>query len=194
MDWIEQAARKAVFKVDLSGGQRRLKEAILYVCKHAADMERFGAIKLNKILWRADFRSYADRQIPVTGRQYQRLELGPAPVEIPPVINELLRDNLLRIERRPVGTKFENRHIALVDPVLNFFSKDDIDYWDEAISHYWKMTGTETSDKSHGIAWKTRKNGDPMPYQSAFLEDERLPPQGLSHFARMAHERGWRSA
>ncbi|MER9402708.1 Panacea domain-containing protein [Mesorhizobium caraganae] len=193
VNWIDELAANAVYKIELSGGQRRLKEAILYVCQKSADMERFGAIKLNKILWRADFRSYFERLTPVTGRQYQRIKLGPAPVEMAPVVNEMLRDHLLRIDPRQIGPHVEARHVALVDPVLNFFSPDDLKYWDEAISHYWNMTGAETSDHSHGIAWRSRENGDPMPYQSAFFEDEPLPPAGLSRFASMAHEKGWHS-
>lgn len=194
VDWIEGAIDRAVYKVNLSGGQRRLKEAILHVCKLSEPMKYFGAIKLNKILWRADFRAYRDRKIPVTGRQYQRLRLGPAPVEIPPIINEMLREGLLKKEPRQHGNHTEIRHIALVGPVLNLFSQEDLDYIDEAVSHYWAMTGSETSDQSHGVAWKTRENGDPMPYQSAFLEDETLPPAALDHFVKMAKEKNWRSS
>lgn len=88
----------------------------------------------------------------------------------------------------------ERRHKALSEPVLKFFSPDDLDYIDESIWHYWNMTGTESSDLSHGIAWKTRYNGDPMPYQSALFEDAPLPPEGLKHFAAMGERLGWRSA
>lgn len=190
---IADFATKAVYKVELSGGQRRLKEAILYVCKKSNEMERFGAIKLNKILWRADFRAYYDRQIPVTGRQYQRIALGPAPVEMPPLINELLRDELLEIKPTDVGGFMEKRHIALADPVTNLFSREDLDYLDEAINHYWRMTGTETSDESHGIAWRTRENGDPMPYQTSFFEDAPLSNDHLRRLARLGRERGWTS-
>jgi hypothetical protein len=97
------------------------------------------------------FRAYYDRQIPVTGRQYQRIALGPAPVEMPPLINELLRDELLEIKPTDVGGFIEKRHIALADPVTNLFSREDLDYLDEAITHYWGMTGAETSDESHGV-------------------------------------------
>ncbi|WP_269584942.1 Panacea domain-containing protein [Roseibium sp. Sym1] len=193
MDWVEDTLSRSAYKFHLSGGQRRLKEAILYVCKACEDLDYFGAIKLNKILWRSDFQSFKDRMVPVTGRQYQRLKMGPAPVEMPPVINEMLRDGLLRIELREMGQFTEKRHIALEDPVMRYFSPEDLEYIDEAIEHYRIMTGTETSDSSHGTAWKTRKNGDPMPYQSAFLEDAPLPDEALKKFELMGIERRWRS-
>jgi hypothetical protein len=77
------------FQVKLPGGQSRLREAALYVMTRCANAEAFGLVKLNKILWRADFKAYAARRVPVTGRQYQRLAQGPAPVEMLPVLQEL---------------------------------------------------------------------------------------------------------
>jgi hypothetical protein len=91
---------RVTYKVDLSGGQRRLKEAILYVAQRGQQMAFFGRIKLNKILWRADFKSFYERRQPVTGRTYQKLEFGPALVEMWPVMNDLLRDDLLLEEAR----------------------------------------------------------------------------------------------
>lgn len=182
------------YKVELAGGQRRLREAILYVATKGSEMEFLGGIKLNKILWRGDFRSYFHRQQPVTGRQYQRLKLGPAPVEMRPVISGMLRDCILKIQKRKVFGHIEDRPIALDAPVMRFFSPDDIEYLDESIKHYWSMTGTETSDESHGIAWRSRHDGDAIPYEAAFFEDATLPEQTLERFAKMGAKREWKSA
>jgi hypothetical protein len=131
-------------------------------------------IKLNKILWRADFHSFAERGQPVTGRQYQRLPQGPAPIEMVPVLNEMLREGLLRVERARVIDFDERRPVALVAPTLTLFSKADLDQIDLAIEFYWHWTAKEASDHSHGVAWRTRANGDPMPYELAYLSDEPL--------------------
>jgi Protein of unknown function (DUF4065) len=106
---------KLTWKVHLPGGQRRLREAVLYVSKHCESAPLFGLVKLNKIMWRADFDSFAQRGQPVTGRQYQRLPQGPAPAETLPVLNELVADKLLRIERSTVGGYEQQRPIALSD-------------------------------------------------------------------------------
>lgn len=193
MDKFEEIGNRVTYKVELSGGQNRLKEAILYVCQKASDMRYFGAIKLNKILWRSDFRSYAERGIPVTGRQYQRLEMGPAPVEMPPVVNEMLRAGLVQIVRRKVGQHDEKRHVAMVAPVLRAFSAEDLEYLDESITHYRNVTGTEASDQSHGLAWKTRKNGDPIPYQAVFFEDAPLSKDVRDKLIAIAKTKNWQS-
>ena len=190
---FEQFDQRAVYKVQLPQGQRRLKEAILYVSDKCRDLAFFGLTKLNKTLWRADFRSFYERRQPVTGRQYQRLVNGPAPVEMPPLLRELAREGHLAFEHRKMGNVVETRPIAKAAAVLNFFSAEDIDYLDESIKHYWDMTGTETSDQSHGIAWKTRKDGDPIPYQAAYFEDTPLEPSNLNRLASLGEKQHWRS-
>lgn len=190
----ESRTPRLTFKVTLPGGQRRLREAALYVMGKCADAEAFGLTKLNKILWRADFRAYAARRVPVTGRQYQRLAQGPAPVEMLPVLQDMQRDGEMRIEKRPVGPFEEQRPIALVEPSLRYFSADDLAYLDAAIEGYWNHSGRDVSRDSHGVAWETRANGDPMPYDLALLSDDVLDAWEIDHFSRLAQERGWRSA
>jgi len=182
------------YRVDLSGGQRRLKEAILYVAQEAQPMRLFGRIKLNKILWRADFRAFYERHQPVTGRTYQRLPWGPALIEMLPVMQELLKEGALTEEAQVHAGNTEYRPVAKVEPVLKFFSPEDLEYLDESIHHYWNMTGTESSDESHGIAWKSRMDGDAIPYEAAYFEDKPLPQAALDKLARIARKYQLRSA
>jgi hypothetical protein len=179
-------------RILLPGGQDRLKQMILYIAEQCAAAERFGLIKLNKILWKSDFDAFAARDVPVTGRDYQRLELGPAPKEIPRVYNDLLRDGAIRVEEVDFGDGIvEKRTIALDRPNLKLFSPEDIAFVDSAIAYYWDMTGTETSDDSHGVAWKTHNNGDPLPYELARLSDKPLSDDQLRRLKDRA--RGWRT-
>ncbi|HEY0330463.1 MAG TPA: Panacea domain-containing protein [Rhodopseudomonas sp.] len=177
----------------MPGGQRRLREAILYVAQACAEAPFFGLVKLNKILWRADFDSFAQRGQPVTGRQYQRRKFGPAPVEMMPVLNELQSDGLLQIQKIPQGGYEEQRPVALGAPILGMFSGQDIEFLDRAIAFYWSKTGKETSDHSHGVAWRTREDGEAMPYELAYLSDEPVGSAQSARLLQLAAERGWRS-
>jgi hypothetical protein len=183
---------KVTLTVPLLGGQNRLRQMILYVAKRCEEAEFFGGIKLNKIIWKADFDSYADRQVPVTGREYRRRKFGPALREMLPVHTEMLKDGLIRIERRDFGDDvIEKRTIALVEPDLTLFSETDLQYVLASIRHYWDKTGTESSDESHGIAWRTRHNGDPMPYELSFLSDEPIDRTHRARIAQLIHDKGW---
>jgi hypothetical protein len=180
-------------KVDLPGGKMRLREAALYVMAKSANLDFFGLTKLNKILWKADFSAFAARRVPVTGRLYQRLENGPAPVEMRPLLDEMVRDGLVRIDLRPAGRYTEQRPVALTEPSLRYFSPDDLSYLDAAIEAYSNHSGSEVSRASHGVAWGTRKNGDPMPYDLALLSDEPLSDGDLERFFEFGRDRLWRS-
>ena len=193
MSSLPSTRQKLTWKVHLPGGQRRLWEAILYVSKKCEDAPFFGLVKLNKIIWRADFESLAQRGQPVTGRQYQRLKQGPAPVEMLPVLNELQANGLLLLKKVPQGNYEEQRPIALEDPVLNLFSPQDIECLDRSILSYWEMTGKEASDVSHGIAWRSREDGEAMPYELAYLSDQPLGRSQQTRLLKMAAEHGWNS-
>lgn len=186
---------RLTYKVKLPGGQDRLREMILYVSERCAEAPRFGKVKLNKILWRADFSAFAERGIPVTGRSYQRIEAGPAPIEMPPVLAEMVEEGILEFHlvNFPNG-KVEERPIAKRKAAVSrLFSDDDIRFVDAAIRHYWEMTATEASDDSHGPAWKSRSDMEAMPYESAYLSDAEPPPELLRAMRLYAEEAGLRS-
>lgn len=171
------------FRVNLPGGQDRLRQLIIYIAQRCEGAERFGAIKLNKILWRADFQSFAQRRIPVTGREYKRLEMGPAPKEMPILHKEMQAQGLISMTKiLVVRGKIEHRTIAHMAPNMAWFSAEDQRYIEESISYYWEKTGTEASDDSHGVAWKSRNNGELMPYELAFLSDRKI---GAVQFLRL---------
>ena len=164
--------RPATVTVQLPGSQSRARQLILYIARRCENAKFFGAIKLNKIMWKADFDSFAERGVPVTGREYRRQKLGPTLREMVPIQTDMLKDGAIRFEQRDFGDDMvEQRTIAIDDPDLSLFNDTDMSYVDRAIRHYWDMTGTEASDQSHGVAWRTRANGDPMPYEAAILSD-----------------------
>ena len=57
----------------------KFRELIVYICKKSEGDPTFGAVKLNKILYYADFAAYRILGKPITGAQYQKLREGPAP-------------------------------------------------------------------------------------------------------------------
>lgn len=186
--------RRLTYRVELPGGQLRLREMILYVSMKCAGARRFGKVKLNKILWKSDFDAFATRRVPVTGRAYQRLQWGPAAVEMPPLYGEMLQDGLIHVDRIDLGDNFvEQRTIVDVQPELKLFSANDLSYVDSAIEYFWEKTGQEASDDSHGVAWRSREDGDPMPYELALLSDRRLGESQGARLLELGKRSGWNS-
>jgi hypothetical protein len=167
---VVTAAPKMTERVELPGGQDRLRSLVIYVSAKCEQAERFGLVKLNKILWKADFESYADRGRPVTGRPYQRLPEGPAPREMPRILSDLNRDQIIWFDFTDFGDGIiEQRPRTTTRFNPGDLTPADMRYVDAAIEHYWDKTGREASDDSHGIAWEVQNNGEPMFYELARL-------------------------
>jgi hypothetical protein len=180
--------------IRLPGGQDRLRQMILYVSARCVSARRFGLIKLNKTLWKADFDAYAARQKPITGRPYQRLELGPAPKEMPRVLSDLLRDGMIELVETDFGDGIvEKKPVTGARPNLDYFTPEDMDFVEASISYYWDKTGIETSDDSHGIAWLSRMNGDPMFYELSYISDQQIGPKQRMRLLDRAKKGAWRS-
>lgn len=186
--------RRLTYRVDLPGGQKRLRAMILYASIESSDAERLGRIKLNKILWKSDFDAYAARGVPVTGCAYQRLRLGPAPKAMKPLYSDMLQEGLIREDLRDFGDDIvERRPVALVKPDLQYFTEEDLSFVQRSIRYYWDLTGMETSDDSHGIAWLTRADKEPMPYESALLSARSPGPAQLQRLRNRIRDQGLQS-
>src|SRR5437660_10500981 len=91
---------KLTFGSDDSATRQRLRELILYIADRSKDDPKFGATKLNKILYFSDFVSFREYGEPITGAMYMRLENGPAPMHLVPVRNEMLESGEIAMEPR----------------------------------------------------------------------------------------------
>jgi hypothetical protein len=181
-------------RVDLPGGQDRLRQLVIYVSRRCSSAERFGLTKLNKTVWKADFDAFAARKRPITGRPYQRLDLGPAPREMPRVLNDLLRDEAIQLVETDFGEDIvEKRPVAIAEPNLSYFDAEDLAFIEGAISYYWDKTGIETSDDSHGVAWRSRPTGSPMYYELSYLSDAEISPRQRISVLERARRMEWRS-
>ena len=113
---------------------------------------------------------------------------------MPRVLNDLLRDEMICFEVTDfVDGIQEKKLVPLGQPNMGYFTNDDIRFVDTAICHYWDLTGQESSDDFHGVAWQSRENGAPMFYELAYLSDRSLGPPQARRALRKAAEAGWSS-
>jgi hypothetical protein len=193
---VQVARPRLTASLPLLGGQDRLRQLILYVSLRCEKAERFGRIKLNKIIWRADFEAYAQRKLPITGRAYQKLEWGPAAKEMLPLLNEMLRLGVIEYHETDFGEDrygervIEQRPIAKLLPNLEYFTRSDIEFVEDSIDYYWGKTGNESSDDSHGMAWKSRNLKETIYYELAYLSDEPITDKETRALIERMTERG----
>jgi len=186
------AAKLTYVEDSLPGGvTRRLAAAILYVCAACETDAAFGATRLNKTLFEADFLSFRSRGVPITGARYQRLAKGPAPKAMPHIVRELVAEGALHLRKQDFLGRLQHKLIALGNPDLSLFSGEDIAFLDTVIRESWGKTAVEVSDASHRIEWRSRSNGDEIPYEASWLSNERPAESDIDRTTELAAQYGW---
>lgn len=173
-------------------GEAGLRELILYIAAQCANDPKFGATKLNKILWWADFLSYAERGKPITGIEYQRLGNGPAPRRLVPVRNQMQADgDIVLVEVPGRGGYIQKKIIPRRAADLTLFSAADIAVVDDVIRALWNKTARGVSTLSHGKAWEVATDGASIPYEAVFLSDDPINRYDVARTKELARQFGW---
>ena len=105
---------------------RKFKELILYVAEHCAGDVAFGATKLNKILYYADFLAYGDFGQPITGQPYFRLPKGPGPRYLKPIQAEMVKDGEIELLTATRYAFQQIRTIPRRKADLSLFSAEEV--------------------------------------------------------------------
>lgn len=170
----------------------KLKELILYLVDRSATDDRFGAIKLNKLLFYADFLAYVYLGKSITGQDYQVLDKGPAPRRLVPVREEMKASEEIAIRVADFGGYKQNRVVPLRDAKIDLFSAEEIALVDEIVGNLWGRNGKNLSDMSHKFAgWKLAKIGDEIPYSVALVGEREPTPDEIEYgktLEKMAQE------
>lgn len=157
-------------------GEERLAELILYISQKCASDPKFGATKLNKILYFSDFLAYGTYGRAITGVPYCHREQGPAPQRLKPIRRYLEANRAIIVQKIPLREgREQHRTIALRNPDLRDFSPDDIALVDGMIKYFWDLDANESSDLSHQmVGWKVTEMDETIPYRSIFFSDPPL--------------------
>lgn len=172
--------------------EKRLAELMLHIANKCEDDPNFGATKLNKILWWADFISYAKTGKPITGVEYQRLGNGPAPKRLLPVRKKLCDKQEAVVKKHiKYNNRTQQRLIALREANYDLFTAQEIAMVDEIISDFWEDNASSISQFSHGKAWEIAKDKQSMPYESIFLSDNPTTRFDVIRTHELADELRW---
>lgn len=169
--------------------ERKLGELILYVSRKSADDPDFGATKLNKILYFADFLAYGYWGVPITGAEYQHLPQGPAPRRLIPVRDQLVSEGALAIQEVQVlGGWTQKRTVYLREPNLESFRGREIALVDQVIDALRGVNATQASFLSHAeVGWKATRDGQTIEYDTVFLSDKPLSEVETRRVLQMQH-------
>ena len=173
----------------------RFRELILHCALKSETHRFFGATKLNKCLFYADFLAYRALGSSITGAEYLALEHGPAPRQLVTEREDMLKDQDIAIQHRAR----QQRVVALREPDLGDFSGAEIAIVDQVIDALRPLDAGDVSDWSHAfLGWKAARAESEatgrqvvIPYSTALVSNDPLDEFQESHGLDLATKYGW---
>ena len=160
----------------------KLKNLILYVAERHEGAPNFDKVRLAKILFWADFRSFAQTGDAITGQPYIRLPQGPVPDHFDDVLHRMQARNELTLVSESVGSSTQPRPVACVKPDLSLFSPAEMDIINAVIDEQYSRTAGEVSnDSPEFLGWRVARDGERIPYGSAWVMDPQPEPNERAH-------------
>ncbi len=165
-------------------------ELILYISQQCAMDRKFGATKLNNILYFSDFQSYAYLGRPITGFEYQKLPNGPAPRKFLSVRDKMVKIGILGLQEILLSSgKIQKRTVNLRCPNLKVFSGEEIAIVDRVIDVLRDADADTVSELSHAkVGWIVANLKETIPYETVFLSGEPLSEEDIQRGLEVARE------
>ena len=155
--------------------ERKFRELIVYISMRSEDDKRFGAVKLNKLLYYSDFRAYSSLGQSISGATYQHLQEGPAPRELLQVRESMAGVDVILESRPYFGGTIQERVAPKRPPDLSVFSLEELRIVDDVLAEFLNMNARQISKYSHEeYGWKLTEEGETIPYASAYFSAEPL--------------------
>ncbi len=153
------------------------RELVLLTARRSEGDVRFGAVKLNKLLFYADFLAYLKLGNPITWQPYFALRQGPAPRRLVGIRAKMESDGEIAIRKRETFTGIQDRVLALREPDVTVFTTKELDLIEYVIRACWEKSSWHLSEVTHRFAgWKSAKLRETIPYSVA-LVGSRPPTQ-----------------
>ena len=178
----------------------KFKELVVYLCAAAeqAGDEGFGMVKLNKLLYRADFEAYRLLGHPITGETYEKQEYGPVARDLPIVLDELAAAGRLRWQSIPRGPRMRKAPTMIDDPNavadMSAFPPDERQVVENTQRELAAYGGKGASEWSHeeSAGWNVvREYGQAIDYATTFISTDPIPPEDLKRARQFVRDRGW---
>jgi hypothetical protein len=151
--------------------QEKLEELILFIASRSEQDPLFGSVKLNKLLFYADFLAYVKLGKAITEQEYMRLPKGPAPRVMLPTLKDMEAKKTLARKERDFYGRTQKVPVALREANLEKFTADEIAVVTEVINTLKSKNAKGISTLSHKFdGWKLAGDRETIPYEVALVE------------------------
>lgn len=156
----------------------KLQELMLHVARQCVTHQLFGTIKLNKILFFADMRAFAETGNTITGADYEKREFGPVPLGVTEEIDQLVADKAAVVYPRAMpDLTTQKRLTPLRDANLSAFTAQEIAFANDVIEWMRPMSAEQISELSHeSVGWEAARMHEVIPPGTALIPRRPIPP------------------
>jgi hypothetical protein len=160
----------------IAASDDKLYELVILFARRSEGDPLFGSLKLNKLLFYADFFSYLMLGKPITGQEYFALENGPALRYKARLWQHMIEKNDIVVRKEPtIMSTDRETTLALREPDVTKFSPQELDLAYVFLEAFRNKRGTELSLITHTFpGWQLAKERETIPYSAAFV-GERKP-------------------
>src|SRR5574341_687171 len=169
--------------------EAKFRELLIYIAKKSETDPKFGAVKLNKILYYSDFIAYRRLGKPITGATYQKLGEGPAPREILRIRRIMITEGIAEIRHVPYFNGVQQRLVLLGNRTVNreVFEPGELEIVDEVMENLLWLSARDTTEMSHQEpGWIASRYGAVIPYETAWLSADPLPQEAEEYGQALA--------
>jgi hypothetical protein len=150
----------------------KFKQVLHYIIFQCGYSPNVGKTVLFKILYFTDFDYYELYEEKLTGEQYRKLQLGPAPVHFEEAIKELEDEGKIERFAIPSGTFLQQKFLPLESPSTELLNRKELQLIEDDIEVYSRMNARRISEFSHkDIPYKATLDGDIINYEKVFYRD-----------------------
>lgn len=152
--------------------EAKFRQALHLAATLVAGHPSAGAVKLNKVLYFAEFWHYRDTGAAISGAEFVHRRMGPTPYRLLPVRSSMIAEGLLQMDVRELGPGMEEHRLVPASPMdYDLLSHEEIARINAVAEELRLLNAAEVSERSHRDAgWRTSHEGETIPYDAVFMD------------------------
>jgi uncharacterized phage-associated protein len=147
----------------------KLEQVLHYIIQKVGSSPHVGKTVLFKLLYFCDFNYYEKYEEYLTGEQYYKLSIGPAPSHFDEIIDMLKEKNKITVLNTEYHGYKQEKFLSIDEPDISSLSANELSVIDSTIEQNRLMNASQISAFSHAdMPWKATEDREIIDYNLVF--------------------------
>lgn len=156
--------------------EAKFKQVVHLAASLVARHTSAGAVKLNKVLYYAEFGQYRDTGRAISGAEFVHRRMGPTPYLMLPIRSSLIAEEYLELTFNELGPGIEEHVLRPRKPMdYDLLSEDEISRVTAVAEELKHLNANRVSARSHlDAGWRSTADGETIPYDAVFMDAKQV--------------------